>query len=95
MGRKVQCRDTLINYELDMEVVGETENGQRAVALSCELMDVEIPVTEGAEATRQILSAMPSMKIWALSIYCESDFVSNMIRAGAMGYILKGRDPED
>ncbi len=97
-------RDTLktvISFETDMEVVGTAENGQQAVALARELvpdvilMDAKMPVMDGAEATRQILAELPGMKIWALSMYCSEGFVSNMIRAGAVGYIPKGCDPED
>lgn len=92
---------TLINGQIDMEVVGEAENGQQAVELARKLvpdvilMDVKMPLMDGAEATRQILADLPSMRIWALSIYAHDGFLSSMIRAGALGYILKGCEPED
>jgi DNA-binding NarL/FixJ family response regulator len=92
---------TLINSEADMEVVGEAENGEQAVTLARELvpdvilMDVKMPVMDGAEATSHILAEFPSMRIWALSIYSEGGFVLNMIHAGALGYILKGCEPGD
>jgi len=63
-----------------MEVVGETENGQRAVALACELvpyvilMDVKMPVMHGAEATKQILAVMPILK------GCEPEDLYSAIR---------------
>ncbi len=91
----------LINSETDMEVVGEAENGEQAVRLARELipdvilMDVKMPVMDGAEATSQILTELPGIRIWALSIYAQDGFVSNMIGAGALGYILKGCEPED
>lgn len=65
----------LINREADMEVAGEAENGQKAVALACELQpdviltDIKMPVMDGVEATRRILSEKPHMKILALSMY--------------------------
>ena len=91
----------VINHQTDMEVVGEAENGEKAVALTRELlpdvilMDVKMPVMDGAEATRRILAEMPGMKILALSIYADDGFMSSMMRAGALGYILKGCDSEE
>ena len=87
-----------INREADMEVVGEAENGQRAVELASELqphvilMDVKMPVMDGIEATRQIHAKMPGIKILALSMYSDDSIVSGMMRAGAVGYIMKGGD---
>jgi DNA-binding NarL/FixJ family response regulator len=97
-------RDALkgvINREMDMEVVGEAENGKTAVALTRELlpdvilMDVKMPVMDGAEATSLILAEIPGMKILALSIYDNDEFMANMMRAGALGYILKGCESEE
>jgi len=91
----------VINHQADMEVVGEAEDGEKAVALTRELlpdiilMDVKMPVLDGAEATSRILSEMPGMKILALSIYADAGFMANMMRAGALGYILKGCDTEE
>jgi DNA-binding NarL/FixJ family response regulator len=91
----------VINHQRDMEVVGEAEDGEKAIALTREilpdviLMDVKMPVMDGAEATSRILAEMPDMKILALSIYDDDGFMANMLRAGAMGYILKGCDSEE
>ncbi len=91
----------LIDSQTDMEVVGEAESGQHAIELARELvpdvilMDVKMPVMDGAEATGKIIAELPGMKIWALSIYADDGFVSSMIRAGALGYILKGCEPEE
>ena len=91
----------VINREADMEVVGEAEDGEKAIALTRELlpdiilMDVKMPVMDGAEATSRILAEMPGMKILALSIYADDGFMASMMRAGALGYILKGCDPEE
>ena len=91
----------LINREADMEVVGEAENGEKAITLTRELlpdvilMDVKMPIMDGAEATTCILNELPRMKILALSIYADDEFMANMIRAGTLGYILKGCDAEE
>jgi DNA-binding NarL/FixJ family response regulator len=91
----------VINHQTDMEVVGEAEDGLKAVALTRELlpdvilMDVKMPIIDGAEATKRILAEMPGMKILALSIYDDDGFMADMMRAGALGYILKGCDSEE
>jgi DNA-binding NarL/FixJ family response regulator len=90
----------VINHQTDMQVVGEAENGEKAIALTRELlpdiilMDVKMPIMDGAEATSRILAEMPGMKILALSIYDDDGFMANMMRAGALGFILKGCDSE-
>jgi DNA-binding NarL/FixJ family response regulator len=89
---------TLLNMQTDMEVVGEAENGRKAIAMARELlpdiilMDAKMPIMDGAEATRLILAEMPDIKILALSMYAQDEFMGAMMRAGAMGYILKGCD---
>jgi DNA-binding NarL/FixJ family response regulator len=91
----------VINLQADMEVVGEADDGAKAIALTRELlpdiilMDVKMPVMNGAEATSQILAEIPGMKILALSIYADDEFMAGMMRAGARGYLLKGCDSEE
>jgi len=91
----------VINLQIGMEVVGEAGDGEKAVALARDLlpdiilMDVKMPVMDGAEATSRILAEMPGMKILALSIYDDDEFMASMMRAGALGYILKGCDSEE
>src|SRR4030043_824045 len=52
-------------------------------------MDLSMPELNGIEATRQILSGAPDVKVIALSMHSDSLFVLNMIQAGASGYLLK------
>ena len=86
---------TLLAREADMEVLAEAEDGRDAVRLVRELspqvviMDVGMPDLNGIEATRQILQESPETKIIALSMHSDRRFVTNMIKAGASGYLLK------
>ena len=90
----------MINREADMEVVGEAENGQTAITLADELqpdvilMDVKMPVMDGIEATRRIVAKMPGMKILGLSMYSDAFYNTEMMRSGALGYIVKGDNYE-
>jgi DNA-binding NarL/FixJ family response regulator len=86
---------TLLAREPDMEVLAEAEDGRDAVRLVRELspqvviMDVGMPDLNGIEATRQILQESPETKVVALSMHSDRRFVTNMIKAGASGYLLK------
>ena len=90
---------TLLEKEPDMEVVAEAEDGRKTVTLVREftphvvIMDVNMPDLNGIEATRQILSEYPEMKVIALSMHADRRFVINMLKAGAHGYLLKDTSP--
>jgi LuxR family maltose regulon positive regulatory protein len=92
---------SLLEYESDMQVVGEAGDGQEALALVRELsptivvMDVTMPGLSGTATVERIVSEFPDMKIVALSIHSEKQFVRDMLRAGASGYILKESAPEE
>jgi len=79
----------------DMEIVGEAGNGREAVALAGELqpdvvvMDVAMPELNGIEATRRITTASPRTRVLALSMYKDSVYVREILRAGARGFLLK------
>ena len=85
----------LIENQPEMEVIGEAENGQTAVKRAVELrpnviiMDVAMPDMNGIEATRQILAKVPAVRILALSIHSEREYVMDMIKAGVAGYLPK------
>jgi DNA-binding NarL/FixJ family response regulator len=99
-----EFRDVLalmIDSQNDMVVIGKAESGEIAIAMTRErlpdviLMDVKMPIMSGVEATSRILAEMPDMKILALSIYANDEFLTNMMRAGTMGYLLKGCDNDE
>ncbi|MEV1174209.1 response regulator transcription factor [Nonomuraea sp. NPDC049784] len=79
----------------DIEVVGEAANGreavERAAALSPDvvLMDVRMPVMNGLEATRELLSRRTGPKVLILTTFDLDDYVYEALRAGASGFLLK------
>ncbi len=85
---------TLIEKE-GMEVVGEAENGRKAIKMAEKLMpnvivmDVSMPDMNGIEATRKIKTGMPDVKVVALSMHSDRRFILGMLEAGASGYLLK------
>jgi two-component system, NarL family, response regulator LiaR len=79
----------------DFELVGEAKNGEQAVSL-CEqyrpdvvLMDLMMPVMDGATATRLIRQKYPRVQVIALTSFKEREQVQSAIQAGAIGYLLK------
>jgi len=91
----------LLATERDIEVVGEADNGAEAVALaqtlhpSVILMDLVMPRMDGIEATRQITSRQPEVRILVLTSFAADDKVFPAIKAGALGYLLKDSGPEE
>ena len=79
----------------DMEIVAEADNGCAAVRLAKELspdvviMDISMKGLNGIEATRQIVAECDSVKVIALSMHPNRRYVTQMLKAGALGYILK------
>jgi len=92
---------TLINKHPEIEVVGEAEDGLSAVALAQKLkpdvvlMDISMPDLNGIEATRKILSERPEIKIIILSMHFDRRFVTEALKAGALGYLLKDSTVEE
>jgi len=86
---------SLIEKESDMKVVGEAGDGRTAVRLAEEvspdviIMDISMPELNGVEATNQILSEAPNVKILGLSMHSDEHFVAGMLKAGGSGYLLK------
>jgi two-component system response regulator NreC len=86
---------SLLQEDPDLEIIGETGNGREAVRLCRELapdiiiMDVSMPELNGIEASRQVTKECPETKIIAVSMHSSRRFVVDMLRAGAVGYLLK------
>lgn len=79
----------------DLELVGEAENGQQAVARAGQLqpdvilMDLMMPVMDGIAATQAIKHQHLAIQIVALTSFQEDELVQNALRAGAIGYLMK------
>lgn len=85
----------LIEEQRNMTVVAEAEDGRSAVRLAAELspdiivMDISMPGLNGIDATRRIAAENPGIKVIALSMHADRNFVVEMFKAGAAGYLLK------
>ena len=81
--------------EKDMEVIAQAKDGRSAVELAKELipdvviMDIGMPDLNGIEATRQITQDCPRVKVIGLSMHSSKNFIIEMFKAGASGYLLK------
>ena len=91
----------MLDYEPDMEVVGEAVNGENAVADTARwhpdvvLMDIRMPVLDGIEATRRIVRAQPGTRVLILTTFGLDGYVYDALRAGASGFMLKDAAPEE
>ena len=79
----------------DLQLVGEAESGEAAIKLCAEvlpdviLMDMALPVMDGATATRAIRQQFPQVQVIVLTSFKEGEFIKNALEAGAIGYLLK------
>ena len=84
----------------DVELVGSATNGEEAVSLSAArdpdvvLMDLEMPVLDGIEATRRIRAAQPGVAIVVLTSFSDRERILSALDAGAAGYLLKDAEPD-
>lgn len=84
-----------------LEVVAQAENGRDALRVVANtkpdvvLMDVRMPVMDGLEATRRLAKDVPSARVVVLTTFDEDQLVFEMLREGAVGYLLKGAPVDD
>ncbi|MBP7330949.1 MAG: response regulator transcription factor [Firmicutes bacterium] len=89
----------ILSMEDKIDVAGEAQDGaaaaEMALALNPDiiLMDINMPVTNGIEATKIIKSKNPDIKVIALTIHDQEEYLFELIKAGASGYVLKDVSP--
>lgn len=85
----------LLEKDEDFEVVAEASNGREALELTRTLkpniviMDIEMPDLNGIQATKRINDEFPGVKIIALTVHADKNYLTGMIEAGTSGYLLK------
>jgi DNA-binding NarL/FixJ family response regulator len=91
----------ILETEPETETVGEACDGDEAVAEALRLrpdvvlMDIRMPVLDGIEATRRIVTAQPSTRVLILTTFGLDTYVYDALRAGASGFMLKDAPPEE
>ncbi len=90
----------LIDFQPDLEVVGEAADGLEAVDVVTRLrpdvvlMDVRMPRCDGIEASRRVLAAVPEVAVVVLTTFDEDASLAEALRAGVSGFLLKTAPPE-
>ncbi|MGW0536854.1 response regulator [Streptomyces sp. NPDC003032] len=91
----------ILSPDPSFEVVGEAEDGARAVTLAGRLrpdvvvMDIRMPVLDGVGATAELAATVPGCRVLALSTFDLDEYVVGALRAGAYGFLPKDSSPED
>ena len=91
----------ILEVEPDMTVLGEAADGQAAIAQAralrpdVVLMDIRMPLLDGIEATRRIITGRPTARVLVLTTFGLDSYVFEALRAGASGFMLKDAPPEE
>ncbi len=86
---------SLLETKVDLTIIGEAENGKAAVELALSLkpdvvlMDVRMPIMDGVAATRALTEQAPDIKVLILTTFDDDEYVTQALRSGAKGYLLK------
>lgn len=86
---------TLVNAELDMEVVAEADDGVQAIELfgrhhpDLVLLDMNMPVKNGVQTTRELLAKTPSARVIIITAFDGDEQIHRALQAGARGYVFK------
>lgn len=89
---------SILESKGEIEVIGQAADGKEAVAKTRELlpdvvlMDISMPNMNGVEATRQIKKENPQIGVVVLTMYADEEYIFDLVRAGAAGYLLKDAD---
>ena len=91
---------TMLGVTGEFDVVGEAENGLRGLEEvrrtrpDVALLDIQMPVMDGVEATARIVTEVPETKVLVLTTFGSDDYVFAALAAGASGFLLKDVRPE-
>ncbi len=91
----------LLSTEADIQVVGEAADGQQAIELAEKLspdiivMDLVMPGVNGMQAAQQLHDKHPNIRILILSMYDDDEYICQILKAGASGYVLKRAASDD
>jgi len=89
----------IVDSDPDIEVVGQASNGEEALTLAANqrpdlvLMDLQMPIMNGVQATRRFKQGYSMLPILVLTTYAADEWVFDAVRAGAAGYLLKDTRP--
>lgn len=92
---------SLLEAERGIEVVEEAQDGREAVAKVEQLlpdvvvMDISMPLLNGLEATRQIRELFPEVQVVILTVHTNEEYIYQILRAGASGYVVKRAAPNE
>lgn len=91
----------LIGSKTDMEIIGMAENGQELLNIVDKrqpdviIMDIRMPIIDGVQCTKHILERYPGIKILVLTTFDDDEYISDAVKYGASGYLLKGEPVEE
>lgn len=89
----------VLNFESELEVIGEADDGQKALGMTLVmqpdvlLLDLNMPVTDGMEVARQLQAAKCKTRIIVLTIHDSDNYVLELLKNGVKGYLLKDVEP--